>query len=362
MLIAAARRELAVLANRALDVPSYFREAGRILGRFVPYDGLCWFTMDPATALPTSHISERSIPPEQVPRLAVNEFTEPDVNKFTVLARRRTPAASLLRATRNQPETSVRYCDVLRPNSIRHELRAALVVDRLAWGGVALYRRRDDAFTTSDIRTVAGAAPVLGEGIRRSVARCAVGNDDHEGPGLMVLGRDNHVLSQNQAAKSWLDEVLTVPEPTPRAPIPDVIHAIAARARTGDDIARARLPRRQGGWLTADASLLDDTGETVAVVLQPSGPFELAAILVAAYGLTDRERDVASLVMRGLTNKEIAAVLYLSTYTVQDHVKHVLAKVGVRTRGELVASVFFEHYANHLADGTNLRADGWFRL
>lgn len=358
---AAAYHQLVSLAHRPLDVPSYFRAAGQVLGRLVPYDGVCWFTMDPATSLPTSHVSERSIPPEQVPRLAQNEYTEPDVNKFSMLAHDRTPAASLLRATHARPELSVRYCEVLRPNGIQDELRVALMLDGVAWGGLALYRRRNEAFSSDDIRTAAEVAGVLAEGIRRSVLRGALAADDPEGPGLVVLNASNQVLSKNLAAKLWLDDIVTVPVPTASAPLPDVLHALAARARKGDDVAQARLPRRGGGWLTADASLIDDSGDAVAVILQPADPFELAPILVSAYGLTDRERDVTALVIRGRSNKEIAAALFVSTYTVQDHLKHVLAKVSVRTRGELVARVFFEHYATRLADGTNLRADGWFR-
>ena len=42
-------------------------------------------------------------------------------------------------------------------------------------------------------------------------------------------------------------------------------------------------------------------------------------------------------VMAGRSSKEIAARLYISTHTVQDHLKAVFAKVGVSSRRELVA-------------------------
>ena len=53
--------------------------------------------------------------------------------------------------------------------------------------------------------------------------------------------------------------------------------------------------------------------------------------------LTDREREIAVLVARGLTNREIAEQLVLSVRTVETHVGRVLAKLGLRTRGQLTA-------------------------
>ncbi len=44
----------------------------------------------------------------------------------------------------------------------------------------------------------------------------------------------------------------------------------------------------------------------------------------------------------------------------QDHLKAVFDKVGVSTRGELVARLFFDHYAPRLASGATVGSDGWF--
>ena len=51
-------------------------------------------------------------------------------------------------------------------------------------------------------------------------------------------------------------------------------------------------------------------------------------------GLTRRERDVLGLVSAGKTNREIAQSLFLSESTVKVHVRHVLRKIGARTRTE----------------------------
>ena len=50
-------------------------------------------------------------------------------------------------------------------------------------------------------------------------------------------------------------------------------------------------------------------------------------------------------IARGMGTSEIAGELFLSPHTVRDHVKAIFEKVGVRSRGELVATVFADHYA-----------------
>jgi DNA-binding NarL/FixJ family response regulator len=52
-------------------------------------------------------------------------------------------------------------------------------------------------------------------------------------------------------------------------------------------------------------------------------------------GLSARELEVAGLVAAGLSNKAIAARLHLSVRTVESHVRHVLAKVGLDNRTQL---------------------------
>ena len=105
-------------------------------------------------------------------------------------------------------------------------------------------------------------------------------------------------------------------------------------------------------------STLGEDAQAV-VTLEPARPHELAPLLADAYQLTPRERAVTQLVAQGLSTDAIANRLHLSPWTVQDHLKSIFEKVDVRTRGELVARIFFEQYAPRL-NSAPIASDGTF--
>lgn len=69
---------------------------------------------------------------------------------------------------------------------------------------------------------------------------------------------------------------------------------------------------------------------------------QVAGMAAQIEGLTDREIEVLRLAGRGLTNKEIGALLYISDRTVQGHLKNIFEKLGVATRTEAV-TVALQH-------------------
>jgi DNA-binding CsgD family transcriptional regulator len=86
------------------------------------------------------------------------------------------------------------------------------------------------------------------------------------------------------------------------------------------------------------------------VIVEPAHPARITPLLMAAYGLTEREQEVTRHVLRGDSTGQIAERLSISTHTVQQHIKNIFEKTGVRSRRELVGKVFFAHYEPRLRD------------
>ncbi len=363
------RGDLARLSHRGLGVRDYSLAAARLIRRAVPFDGVCVATMDPATLLFTGHVIENGLPDEATPRLAEIEVLEPDFNKFAELARAASPAASLSEATGGRLERSLRHRELRRPHGFEDELRAAFASDSGTWGGIVLMREVGTPhFTPAETRLVAALSPHLADGLRRAILLSALAapDDQDADPGLLLLADDDSIEMANAAAQRWLDELGGGGAPGERLPI--AIHTVADQARNiaagrvnGGSLASARVPTQSGRWVLVRGSMIGQGPEArAAVILEAPRPPELAPLIAEAYGLTSRERAVTRLVAHGLPTSEIASRLYLSPYTVQDHLKSVFEKVGVSTRGEVVARLFLEHYAPRLAGGARIGSDGWF--
>jgi putative nucleotidyltransferase with HDIG domain len=93
---------------------------------------------------------------------------------------------------------------------------------------------------------------------------------------------------------------------------------------------RARTPEDAAKELEAEAGRLDL--EAVRAVLTAAGHSPPRRLGVAPAGLSDREIEVLRILSEGLSNREIARRLFISTRTAESHVQHIYAKIGSSTR------------------------------
>ena len=109
----------------------------------------------------------------------------------------------------------------------------------------------------------------------------------------------------------------------------------------------ARLVELEGSdhlpWVGDVSGVLSPMAEFVGEVAggpgvkAEAGPGRTRRPATGWEALTDAERRVARLVAGGLANREVAECLFVSRYTVETHLKHVFAKLGVASRVELAA-------------------------
>ena len=90
---------------------------------------------------------------------------------------------------------------------------------------------------------------------------------------------------------------------------------------------------REGESLSLDEAVRRALSEEPPVPLPP----QLSAAPDRAESLTAREREVAALVAKGLTNREIAERLVISKRTADAHVDHILTKLGLTSRAQVTA-------------------------
>jgi DNA-binding CsgD family transcriptional regulator len=346
---AAARREgdLVRRCYAGLDGPAFQAEVVRSVHALLPVDAVFFATADPATLLFTGAVAEDPLAAATAQFLD-NEFGHHDVNKFQSLAVGAAHVATLDAATGGQRAASTRYREIMSPLGLGDELRAALVTPAGCWGYLCLHRADSPhGFTPAEVRLLDRLAPHLGNGCRQSLA---VPYRDGLGiaaaaPGVVILNPDLTVAAITGEAERWLASIADHRPGPGRLPV--AVYTVAARlqsisggtARPGA-VPAVRVPSTTGGWLLIHASRLHSSaGGDIAVIIEPAHPGNVAPLLLSSLGLTPRERDVALLVLRGASTQAIGAELYLSAYTVKDHLKSIFDKTGVRSRRDLVAHI-----------------------
>ncbi len=354
-----ARDTIVRLAGRGLDLPTLWRESARTIAKVVPhYMSPCWFTFDPLSLLVTSHFQSDVV--ELPAEWLAHEYYVDDVHKMVDIARGERGYSTLHEAAGGDPSRSPGWNEIIRPMGGDQELLVALRTrSGETWGMLGLYREPGQPhFAPAEIRFLCDVAPHLAEGARRGLlVGEAADPEGPDAPGLVVLRADWSVESLTPGVERWLAE-LPDSEWETHGRVPPVVRAVAGRAlRTAEhadapgEVALARVLSRAGRWVVLHgAALVADGTRRVAVIVEPAHPGRVASLLMAAYGLTEREQDVTRLVLQGFSTAEIASRLAVSAQTVQQHLKSIFVKTDVHSRRELVGKVFFAFYEPRVRD------------
>ncbi|WP_306362972.1 helix-turn-helix transcriptional regulator [Nocardia sp. CC227C] len=338
----------------APDAHTLFAETSARLRRIAPFDAAVWVATDPVNGLTTAPVRVENLHEGGCGTYWESEFFAENVNLFRDLARAAVPVAGLRAVTGGRPGRSPLYRNFMRPRGFDDELRAVFRIDGRPWGQLSLFRERGRAeFAAADLALVESLSTPIAQRLRSFAQPAAdqqpVPEDASDAPGMLLFDSEGALVSINDEARDLLARLPPGPAtPTPLGidlPLPVWILSTAGRARLTGTSARIRIRSGSGRWLVCHASCLRDANGRpgmTAMVIEPATPSEVAALVLAAYELTRRELDVVEQIARGLPTAEIAEKLHLSPHTVRDHVKAIFDKVGVTSRGELVAKLFTE--------------------
>lgn len=369
------RREIVRLCHAGLASRTLRLEILKRLRLVIPIDVSFFTTADPATLLFTGAVVDEML--ERVtPQFIEHEFLRDDVNKFAWLARSATPVGGLMLATQGQLKESSRYREVLAPLALGDELRAALITDGACWGFLCLHREQSSPqFTPAEVAFIGRLTPHIAEGLRTALLLGdtmgdTLGSDTADEPGLLLLADDLSVVAITPVAERWLAEIAEMSRPTTLA-LPSAVAAVVARLQEIERNTevypalppKARVKTASGKWLALHASRLSGpkAQSQIAVIFEVARPAEIASLIVQAYDLSKRESEIMQCVLRGDSTREMSGAYHISVNTVQDHLKSIFEKVGVRSRRELVGNLFTQQYQPRLMSGRGLDAHGWFK-
>jgi len=313
------------------------------LRRAVGFDAYAWVLTDPQTQVGCAPLADVPCLPE-LPRLIRLRYLTA-LNRWTALTD--PPVATLAEATDGDLRRSLLWRGLL----CRYDVAdAASVVfrDRFGcWAFLELWRIGGRAFDRVDAEFLRDVAPAVTSALRRSVARTfrmAPAQPHLAGPLVLLLSPDLQVVRRTPGTHDALR--LLVPRDDDGPPVPAGAYNVAAQllaieAGVDPAPATARVNLAGNRWLTLRATRLEGDvrrdERDIAVTIDESSPSERLSLFARCSGLSARETQLLGHLTTGADTREVAARMFLSAHTVQDHLKSVFDKTGTRSRRTLLA-------------------------
>jgi DNA-binding CsgD family transcriptional regulator len=307
------------------------------LRRLAPFDAFAWLLTDPSSEVGAAPIADVPCLPD-LPRLIRLKYAT-EVNRWT---RQTDPVARLHAATGGHLEQSLVWRELLTDHGVT-DVASIVFRDRFGcWAFLDLWRC-SGVFTDAEARALRRQVDTITAALRRCTLRTFSGSthpgDRHpwRGPIVLVLSDRLEVQRQTPETEQYLRAL--VPPDGDRPPIPAGAYNVAAQllateAGIDDHQPVARVHLDEGDWLVLRAARI---GGDIAVSIEPAPPVERLDLFRRAAGLTAREAELLDLLATGADTRAIAARMFVSEHTVQDHLKAIFAKSGTRSRRDLLA-------------------------
>jgi DNA-binding CsgD family transcriptional regulator len=161
-------------------------------------------------------------------------------------------------------------------------------------------------------------------------------------PGVLIIDTHRCVRLINDASVAMLKPLLGVEQRLRSgcglpAALQALLDDIEYRISIGQDPCAVMLPAYD--ICVRACTMAEETESSLMLLIERASREDVVSSALASYPLTPRETEVASLVLRGYSNRRIADQLVLTEYTIEDHLKRIFAKVGVRSRSALSSKI-----------------------
>ena len=317
------------------------------LQHLVGFDAYAWLLTDPETEVGCAPLADvPGLPLLRLPELIRLKYLT-SVNRWTGLG---AGAVTLQSATRGEPSWSLAWRELLVEYGVT-DVASLVFRDRFGcWGWLDLWRTGPGRhFTEAETTLLAALTSPICDALRR----CQAGTfklDGSEGaqagPVVLVLSPELTVRAQTAETEEYLR--MLVPPDADRPPVPAGAYNVAAQllaVEAGIDphLPSARVHLTGGLWLTLRAARISgpppQEQSDIAVTIERASSTQRLDLFVRAHGLSEREAELVRHLAAGSDTRRLAQQMYVSSHTVQDHLKSIFAKTGARNRRTLLARI-----------------------
>lgn len=317
------------------------------LQKQISFDAYCCTVVNPITLTTVGAITEASL--EAIHQdILISEYLRDDVHLYRDLVGNNIKSARLSDTFSKQK--SKRFTDILKPHQFSDEIRITLMDKGKCYGFLTLFKKGENRhFTDQEVLLLEVLSHIMGKALRSyfyiELEKCS--ETLYTGPGVIII--DQHLTLQltNEAGKKYIDLLQEFERSKNTECLPKPFQAICSKLLTQKENSfSVFIPVADKMQLVASASFLQSGGSyktMIAITINRASSKEMLEHLMETYALTAREQQVVTACLKGASTKEIATQFKISHYTVQDHLKVIFYKVGVRTRNELVWKLFAKH-------------------
>lgn len=318
-------------ASGPSDLRAFRADVIEVLHRAIEFDWYAWVLTDPVTEVGVDPLA--TVPDlRELPQLVRLKYLT-TVNRWTTLG----SVASLAPG----PGRSLLWEQAQRRHGVADVLSMVFRDPHGCWGFLDLWSRQTVPDAALDL--VAEVLARLTQALRSRQAATFAATADLQGapsgPAFILLDDDLGITGQTSSSPDWLARLLppTVrSDPVPAAALNVAAQLLAQQAGVDAHPARARAHLGHGVWATLKAARVQPGGQ-IAVTIEPSTPAERLDLFARCHALSPRESQLLTTLAEGGDTGQVAARLFLSQHTVQDHLKAMFAKTGTHNRRTLLS-------------------------